>query len=70
MGLREYDSLQLIKKGNAEVDMKGKNLVTNTVVVQERKAPEDREPNWERPEEGWIKYNVNASFLVDRSSGS
>jgi hypothetical protein len=47
MGRREYDSLQLIIKGNAEVDMKGKNLVTNTVVVQERKTPEDREPNWE-----------------------
>jgi hypothetical protein len=27
MGRREYDSLQLIKKGNAKVDMKGKNLV-------------------------------------------
>jgi hypothetical protein len=65
-----YESMQLIRNGKEEVDMKGKKAIGNIMPVQEKKAQEEDVSIWEKPSEGWIKVNVDASFLPDRMSGS
>jgi hypothetical protein len=60
-----YESMQLIRNGNEEVDRKGKKDLGNIDPVQEKDFSIR-----EKPSEGWIKVNVDASFLPDRMSGS
>jgi hypothetical protein len=52
------------------VDRKGKKAVGDIMPVQEKKVQEEDVSIWERPSEGWIKVNIDASFLPDRMSGS
>jgi hypothetical protein len=65
-----YESMQLIRNGNEEVDRKGKKALGNIIPVQEKKVQEKDFSIWEKPSEGRIKVNVDASFLPDRMSDS
>jgi hypothetical protein len=65
-----HDSVELIKNGGAEVDRKGKKPVMYTTAAQKKTVKEDQLGSWEKPDVGWTKVNVDASFSIEQSSGS
>jgi ribonuclease HI len=65
-----YDSLKLIKNGLLDNDKKGKKPMINMIQEVEPHKPETKPVRWVQPAVGWIKVNVDASFLADQNRGS
>jgi hypothetical protein len=63
---------QGIAAGHVVADLKGKRTISQVNV--HRKGPNLKENNknntWMKPEEGWIKCNVDASFLSEGKTSS
>jgi hypothetical protein len=64
------ESLQAITNGASSSDIKGKGKVyiEKSRSKEKRSVPADQ--IWRRPDHGWIKINVDASFLKDTENGS
>jgi hypothetical protein len=59
-------------KGNVVKDRKGKSLAANWVVKSDVSSLREKvkEEYRRKPEIGWVKYNVDASFLLEEKKGS
>jgi hypothetical protein len=65
--LQNYlDTLQGVASGRDTVDRKGKTPVYQEVVQKKQATQgEDGDKNkWVKPQEGWMKCNVDASFII------
>ena len=51
------------KNGDVQIDVKGKRPMVQLDTLEEKQRPEEKAISWEKPESGWIKVNVDASFL-------
>jgi ribonuclease HI len=68
--LQNYlDIVQGISARRPMVDRKGKAHVCQTQRDLSTKDSERKKPSWEKPQEGWMKCNVDASFLETEKKG-
>jgi hypothetical protein len=64
-----FDSMQAIKGGMLNTDRKGKGTMYVPKTRSEEKTASTTVHTWKRPEPGWTKINVDASFLIDNQRG-
>jgi hypothetical protein len=61
-----------LKKGKFIVDRKGKGKIDQMASTSDniQQKGEARANNWEKPSDGWIKCNVDASFVREEKNGA
>jgi hypothetical protein len=64
--------LQNLKKGDVTVDKKGKGKIDDLPFIGEKtqNLRQEQREVWDKPPDGWIKCNVDASFLKEEQNGA
>jgi ribonuclease HI len=65
-------TLQKLKKGELVVDRKGKGKIDQKQIIDDKvqNAMQVQGKIWEKSPDGWIKCNVDASFLKEERNGA
>jgi hypothetical protein len=65
-------TLQNIAKGKATFDRKGKAMLFEEPEINDVVGKKVRcmETSWEKPRDGWLKCNMDASFISDSKNGA